>query len=140
MQRSIFRNGHRTLLAFAVGSVLLLRLLVPVGWMPVFEGGQIRLALCAGWAPGPVASPSAHAGHSAHHDESPAPSHDTGNQGHDAPCTFASASLPWLGIDAIALEPVINANAAAGVLALVSAPGRGLAAPPPPSTGPPLLS
>jgi hypothetical protein len=127
------------LLALAVGSVLLLRLLVPAGWMPTFENGQIGLALCGGWAPAP-GFPAAHADHDAHHDETPAPSHDSDDQGHDAPCTFAGASLPWLGVETVALEPFKNANADAAALALVSAPGRGLAAPPPPSTGPPLLS
>ncbi len=55
------------------------------------------------------------------------------------PCVFSIATP--VGAPPVAIEPVVfqRAFAADFVVALAVAPGRGIAAPPPPSTGPPIL-
>lgn len=57
----------------------------------------------------------------------------------NAPCVFA-VTAP-MASPPVAAEPVVfqRAFAADFVVALAVAPGRGIAAPPPPSTGPPTL-
>jgi hypothetical protein len=137
-------TGDRPLLAMLLLAALLAKALVPAGWMPVFANGAISLQLCGGWTPAPAAHHAAQAhGQQAPHHAATAPSEDGGDDAQptaDQPCAFAAAALPWTPADASAplpppfFVPVVRRLAAAiGV-------GRGLAAPPPPSTGPPLLS
>lgn len=112
------------LLAFA----LLAKLLVPAGWMPVTDS-RLRIELCSGM--GAVTAWVDEAGN-VHKDKPASP------KAQDKPCTFAAASasvaLPFAG--AAALPAIIPANLvfrAAGEVRI----GQGLAAPPPPPTGPP---
>jgi len=106
---------------------LFLRVLVPAGWMPA-AGGSYAITLCTGagmakaWVDG----------------EGRVHKEERTKGGIDHPCAFAGfgsiADLPPL------LEPVFHLFAAAiPVLmpVLAVAIGRGLAAPPPPATGPP---
>lgn len=113
------------LLALALFS----RILVPAGWMPAMQGQGYAITLCTG--AGALSAWVDDAGNV--HKGKPV----SDRQG-DHPCAFA-------GIAAAAAIPA--AGAAAPVIALTamrlpravmeSAVGRGLAAPPPPPTGPP---
>jgi hypothetical protein len=118
--------------------------------MPAFEHGGIAIRPCGGWAPAPALqeSPSAHAHgghHGAHTGRAPAPDeehhHQDKHQTSDQPCSFAGALLAWTddGRTSVVL-PFIAASAAVASFATAPAPGRGLAAPPPPATGPPMLA
>lgn len=136
---SAIRTGGgapRTMVVALFACVLLMRVLIPQGWMPA--AGSFGIMICPG-VEAPVTAPE-HAGaamHGMHHNGS-------GGQedgGHDHPCAFtlfglaiAEPSLPSLDLP----EPV--APALPAILLQAVAIGRGLAAPPPPSTGPPALS
>jgi hypothetical protein len=113
------------LLAFA----LALRILVPAGWMPAAEGG-LRIVPCIAAPQAQVASDH----HSGGHGEAPAPAAKD-----DGPCSFFGLSAPFAApadpFAALLMPPL--AAAASGIALLSVQIGRGLAAPPPPSTGPP---
>ena len=120
------------------GCVLLLRLAVPSGWMPIVDGSGVHLTICTGM--GPMAAPSA--GMQAmmardHHRMPTGQDHPDG----DHPCPFAGFALSLAEPFSPALDPGAI-TIAATVLAITTAVavGRGLAAPPPPATGPPLLA
>lgn len=151
------------LLSLVLGIVFLSKALVPTGWMPAFDEKGIRLVVCGGWAPAPQPEPRAtpphhamDAGHGAHHGamshhggQADAPHAADHGGGHDdksdhdrqQPCTFAAAALPWLGGSdrAVDFEPLRQVALAPSFPPSVAV-GRGLAAPPPPATGPPLLT
>jgi hypothetical protein len=123
------------LLAFA----LIVKLLVPTGWMPVFGTRGVTLEMCGSYGPPPPAlakamAEAAHrmAGHDQHEQ------HD--KQGHDQPCAYAG--LSFAALDADAPLSLVAAPVAQPLppMPLAVAIGRGLAAPPPPSTGPPALA
>ena len=108
---------------------LALRVLVPAGWMPA-EGQGLAITLCSGsgaqtaWvdADGKI------------HKHGPA----QGSMA-DHPCAFAGMGAPMLGGDVPAPPLAILAPRDA-IVSLAQAPaaiGQGLAAPPPPATGPP---
>lgn len=109
---------------------LFLRILAPSGFMPVAGSHGLVLELCSGAAGKSVVidvgktSPG----------EKP--------QSADAPCAFASG----LGHDlaatpaAATIEPLVYALAVQHGMALADVAVVGLAAPPPPSQGPPALS
>jgi hypothetical protein len=114
---------------------LVLKVAVPAGFMtaaPAANALPFALVICTGQGPMTLAPGEALAGHQ----KSPA-----GKTTHDSPCAFAGhgvgAAAPNL-IDAVAVEFV--AYRAAQNSPLVDlAPGRGLAAPPLPARGPPIL-
>jgi hypothetical protein len=115
---------------------LLSRSLIPTGWMPSFTEHGTFLVPCSGVAPAPLARPSAHDEHSGSHDDqehSGGPKHDVGGQ----PCSFAAfaVDLPSPAEPAIVAELTAGADHFAKLQDV--GPGQGLAAPPPPSTGPP---
>ena len=130
------RSGSRSHKAFALAVLacaLALRLLVPQGWMPVSDAHGFRLTLCSGT--GPMDMPMASMpGMAAQHDKS----------GHDQPA--AEHSCPFANLALALAEPVVPALTSPTVFTveaidprpLAVTIGRGLAAPPPPSTGPPL--
>lgn len=134
---------HRGLAAWLVAFALAVRLLVPAGYMPM--AGKAGLEICAGQnadlaamgsMPGMGAMP--------HHAAMPMHGMDHGKAmpgDHDHDCGFASAvggsaNLPNLILPAM-LAPV--ALPAAFVAQFHVRPGLGLAAPPPPKTGPPSI-
>lgn len=131
------RESSRTtqlLLAFAFACALLLRLAVPEGWMPVQSASGWQLTICSGM--GPIdAMPGMTMDHGAH--KAPAGGHD--NAGSHV-CPFAGPGLATTSPLTTPL-PIIAAIFAAAPLPLrdVVAIGRGLAAPPPPQTGPPAI-
>ncbi len=115
--------------------MLLLRVLVPSGWMPVATpNGGFAVTLCIDG--GAVSAWIDADGRLHQAAKADGPSKDM--PGKDAPCAFAATGLPPL--------PALTIDVAARVAMVVAAPlrretvvaiGRGLAAPPPPATGPP---
>ncbi len=121
------RASIRDQIALALlGLALAVRALVPAGWMPSVTGG-FAISICSGstveaaWvdAEGKV------------HKQAPA-------AGGDRHCAFAGLGAPMLGGELA--PPAVPASAdtppPASRFALASI-GQGLAAPPPPATGPP---
>ena len=124
--------------AWLVAFALAVRLLVPAGYMPM--AGKAGLEICAGQnadmasMPGMGSMPHATPMHGMDHGKAMPGDHD-----HD--CGFAAAvggaaDLPTLILPAM-LAPV--ALVQAFVPQLTIRPGLGLAAPPPPKTGPPSI-
>lgn len=134
-----FRTGRtmpRPVVLAIIACALVMRMLVPQGWMPVHAANGWTITICTGAGPmkmtmadGARVSKSAHQGS------------DSGYPGKgDHSCAFSSFSLA-LDVPpppAVALPAPIAEIWRAGI-ALAIAVGRGLAAPPPPSTGPPIL-
>ena len=95
---SYLRTRRR--LALLVLPALLLRALIPLGFMPVAAGGGLAIGLCPGEGP----MPSGVAGHAQHAGEGAGGRDAT----HHAPCLFASgatatsASLPAAALPATA--------------------------------------
>ncbi|MFL6856451.1 MAG: hypothetical protein ACJ8EB_00930 [Allosphingosinicella sp.] len=117
-----FRASRPGLFALAAAA-LLLRLLVPAGFMIGTQGGAPALLLC----PQVVAAPMHHRG------------------GHHAPARHAEAPCPFAALSAPALPPPEPLGAPAPETAFV-APAQALparwaapdpASPPPPARGPP---
>lgn len=120
--------------AFLLVLAMLARLVVPSGWMPVFDGHRLQLELCGGGIAPPQPA-IMHGGHDGAVD-------DHGNHGKaELPCPYAALSFAATGADGLAsvvARPLYDRPAA-----MPDAPvtiGRGLAAPPPPATGPPALT
>ncbi len=135
------RRSATTLLSRLVWLMLLVGVLcargvTPDGWMPVAKAsGGIEFALCDGM--GPIApATSMPMAHGKMHHEAPAK-----GQAGDHPCTGAGINLAdtTLRLPVIA-APLRPTPAVPVVESAVSVPGRGLAAPPPPATGPPALA
>ncbi|WP_129791270.1 hypothetical protein [Sphingosinicella sp. CPCC 101087] len=127
-------------LLLLIGCALLLRGLIPAGWMPASSGDGFVLELCSGRMPGGAPEElraarelldAALAGAAEHRDK------DEGSA-KDQPCTFAAFAPAWAGPAAFASPPPPPASTEALPPALMGAVGRGLPAPPPPATGPPL--
>ncbi|MGI4880998.1 MAG: hypothetical protein ACRYG4_26355 [Janthinobacterium lividum] len=120
----------RALVLVLFACALLVRLAVPTGWMPMVDATGFHVTICTGM--GPVDAALAATSHDSHPAPA-APDHAAG----DHACPFAAlgiATAPPLD-----LLPVLPATVvvAIGTAAAAVAVGRGLAAPPPPSTGPP---
>ena len=130
------REGRGATALLLLCLAMLVRFLVPAGWMPVeTASGGWAITLCSGSGPMQVtmAGPMTAAMKGMHH--------GSDQQGHgagDHPCAFSSLAMaldepPLLAID---LHKLVLALwiARSGIAVSI---GRGLAAPPPPSTGPP---
>lgn len=128
------------MLALAViACAMALRMLVPLGWMPVSDGHGFRITMCTG--SGPMDMAVAMPGMAMHHGDDHT-GQDHGQQPmQDHPCTFAHLALSFAEpvLPVLALPPLARAEALAA-RPLTLAIGRGLAAPPPPATGPPALA
>ena len=130
--RSARASRPRLIAAIAIAVAILFRLAVPTGWMPAADQAFL-LVPCPDQG---VALPPRPAGHGAH--ATPDAEHDHQGAGDKQPCPFAGAVMPFdlppLGPDAAAAPaPVELALSRPGATSV----GQGLAAPPPPSTGPP---
>jgi hypothetical protein len=106
---------------------LLVNVVAPPGFMIAPRGAGADIVICTGHGPKALPDPADKSGHK------PA------KAGHDSVCAFAGHGLASAPPPAVVLTreslPLAVANAAMPAdLAL----GRGLAAPPPPSQGPPL--
>ena len=130
--RASLTGRNRALALWIVACALMLRIVVPAGWMPMTGAdGLTRIQLCTGQG---MVEAFVDRTTGAIHEKAPAKPGKTGQ-----PCAFAGLAFAF---DAPAL-PLLAAPAriaAIGAVAHVFAiiPGRGLAAPPPPATGPPL--
>ena len=138
---SLYRWPAAWLVAFA----LAVRLLVPAGYMPM--AGQAGLEICAGQtadmpAIASMTGPESMPGMAMHAMPMKGMQHGKAMPGdHDHDCGFGAAiggaaALPILILPAM-LAPV--ARPVAFVRQMLARPGLGLAAPPPPKTGPPTL-
>jgi hypothetical protein len=132
---------HRWSAAWLIALALAVRLIVPAGFMPM--AGKAGLEICAGQN-ADLAAMAAMPGMGAMSHAMPmhGMDHGKGMPGdHDHDCGFASAiggaaDLPDLILPAM-LAPV--ALPVAFVAQVNVRPGLGLAAPPPPKTGPPFI-
>jgi hypothetical protein len=125
-RRSGFARG---LAAFALLAIAV-RALLPAGYMVApTQDGFMSVSLCSGHqvvmnlATGEIS------------DANGAP--PAQKQQGDAPCVFATAATLAAPEVTIALPAPLARNAHVAIAAVHAAPGRGLAAPPPWSTGPP---
>ena len=122
-------RGDDALRRWAVGLALLalaLQGLTPPGFMVAREAGRATITICTGH--GAAQSIVDLSGHPA----KPAQSKP------DAPCAFAGHGVVTAPpIAALLASPIAAPNPLPMVARFDLAPGRGLAAPPPPSQGPP---
>ncbi|WP_428968505.1 hypothetical protein ACQR50_12065 [Sphingomonas sp. Xoc002] len=142
--RSLFAQRHLAVLICT--AALLLKLLIPAGYMIGQVDGRAAIILCPGRAPAPV--PMAHDGamamaHAAmsHARSEHGSGHSGQDHGRDMPCAFAGLTAPGLAAtDPIQLALLIAFVMAIG-LAMPVLP-RPVAAPylRPPLRGPPALS
>lgn len=123
--QSVWRRGVVGLALVA----LALRILIPAGFMPGTSLTQ-PIVLCPDQ--GPMPSMSAHHGH--HEDPAGAP-----HGKRDHPCAFAGLGAPPIlsGPGALPPAPTVAPDTQTPPPPHTAAPGRGMAAPPPPSHGPP---
>lgn len=138
------RHAVGLLLALA----LLVRLLVPTGWMPEIDANGLRLTWCGSAGPPPPAFLAAMAETAERlslHGGVLEPEHG-GNQhgdrekpGGDQPCAYAGLAFAAVEPVVEALDASVDDHDPALPPAMGATVGRGLAAPPPPSTGPPHL-
>jgi hypothetical protein len=129
----------RPLALAMLGAALLLRVLIPTGWMPVSGPDGIRIVLCTPSAMA-KAAPEASQGtaHGDHRQHDPK-KHE--KPAADQPCAFSGLAmaanvLPPLG----AMPPLCLAGETVRPWPAGVTIGRELAAPPPPSTGPPVFA
>lgn len=139
MKRAMVR-ARLSLCQLLVASALLLRALVPAGWMPA---PGLAIQVCADGSSGVTAQgfaaeaqrvfDAALAGHEG--------DRDADRPGKDQPCAFAGLAMAWTGADTPELpEPLLFLMDVVPAAPAYVAIGQGLAAPPPPATGPPLLA
>lgn len=136
------------LLLLALLCILLARTAVPAGWMPAMAAdGGVVLAPCSGM--GVATLPAAHAmpGMEMAADMPGMATHDAGDTSErhpdsagDHPCSGAGIAVALAAPAAILPGAWGMAPRAAPVAQLIPTIGRGLAAPPPPSTGPPAFA
>ena len=128
--RDYLRDRRHLALAL-IALALLMRMLVPVGFMPEVSAGKITIALCTGHGPATIEMTVPGSGH-----------HDQGkNAKPDMPCPFGSTSSQVL----TGADPILLAIAIAFVMALCLRPvaiARIADAPylRPPLRGPPLTA
>lgn len=115
-------------------AALLARSVAPEGWMPVVNAaGGIEITVCNGTGPDDamVLAPDGKLHHKAPGKGQPG----------DHACAFSGLGIADATPTLIALAaPIASPDAAPALGPIESAPGRGLAAPPPPATGPPSLA
>lgn len=118
--------------AFFVALALFTRLLAPAGWMPTVQGGHPTFTICS-------ATGLSEAWVDADGKLHKSPKESDKNSGRSCVLAGLSVSLDLSRVVApperqtIAALPALNQDGAFAI-------GRGLAAPPPPATGPPSIS
>ena len=139
---SLFRlQFANTPLLALIGAAFILRALIPAGWMPTHTVNGFAIELCSSGtmeADAEQLRVARELFHAALIDTD----QDKGDRttAADQPCSFAG--LPQMAVPPPAAQPPAPASLPPQIApaALVAAIGRGLPAPPPPSTGPPLLA
>jgi hypothetical protein len=129
---------HRYLWLLLLVAALSVRGLTPDGWMTMKAAdGGIALMPCDGMAPtAPMKMTMAMPGH--HGDDHQQQDHS--NRA-DHPCAFAGiAALDGAPPPMALAAPIPPEGDLPALIAFDIVPGRGLAAPPPPATGPPALA
>lgn len=130
MRGGIERSGLGGRVALAlIACALLLRIAVPGGWMPSDQGRWIELCTGKGMVTAFVDA------RGTLHDSDPGKLHEAKQH-----CAFAGFSAPFDPPLSVEPQPRFAAtDAPPASRPLFVTVGRGLAAPPPPSTGPPAL-
>lgn len=140
MAKLLQLSARRRPIALLLAVALIAKLLVPAGWMPAFDGHRLTLEMCGGY--GPISPQMATAMKDAADrlDGAASKHQKQGTAGADQACGFAALSFALAGPVALPLghlpairEPIAPSAPSVGI-------GRGLAAPPPPATGPPALA
>jgi hypothetical protein len=129
-----YQRGLAHILALAIiACALLARVLIPQGWMPVDTPQGWRITICSGTGPMQMNMPGVASMKGMHHK-----SGDRDHGSNDHPCAFSSlvTALDETRLPDITL-PVFVAEVFRGAVFASVMVGRGLAAPPPPATGPP---
>ena len=80
---------HRVLAAIILASALLVRVIVPAGYMPERHGDRVVIAICGGTAT--MAMTVTGESHHGHHGD------DGAGRTAVSPCAFADLAMPWLG-------------------------------------------
>lgn len=93
------------LLALVLLPALVLRALLPVGYMPVIEGSGIHLGFCPGEAQPPGALSGPAAAHFAHHHHDGGANHGAPASVSHPPCLFALSASPAFAPAAPAVAP-----------------------------------
>lgn len=135
--RSLFAQRHLAVLLCA--AALLLRLIVPTGYMIGQVQGHAAIVLCPGAGP----LPARHDGMAMAHHASPGhpAGHSDGAPTHDMPCAFAGLSAPGLAAaDPVQLAGLVVFVMAVGIARIVLPPLRAAPHLRPPLRGPPPLS
>ena len=131
MTRGISQARQHVGLAL-VAMALVMRLLVPAGWMPSVENGRAGITICTGMGMAQAWVDS----NGKIHKSQP----NKNGQG-ERPCVFGGLGAA-LDVPALATLPLYAPPLTAITILLLPTVtvGHGLVAPPPPSTGPPLLN
>lgn len=135
MRFRVSTTGLRPFALALIALALTVRALIPTGWMPVVGEKGFAITICAGgemqtmWMDGQGKL----------HKADPSKKKDGGTSGQDCPyASLTAAAIPALSGYA-AIVPVPAESERAGLPGEVAI-GHGLAAPPPPATGPPLTA
>ncbi|WP_322963259.1 hypothetical protein [Sphingomonas fuzhouensis] len=144
--RSLFAQRHLAVLLCA--AALLLKLLIPAGYMIGQVDGHAAIILCPSTTPAPEAAAMPHGAGMAmgpmvmHHDPAGHPAgHSDKSHGHDMPCAFAGLAAPSLAAtDPIQLALFIAFVMAIGLAMPVAPRPRATPYLRPPLRGPPTLS
>ncbi|MBO9622981.1 MAG: hypothetical protein J7500_09745 [Sphingomonas sp.] len=128
------QRGGTRLALLLVACALLFRVAVPAGWMPQLGTQGLSLNWCS--ESGMGAPAEAHALLAKALGDKPDPVHKAPDQ----PCAFAAAAQPLASAEQPQLPLPRARPEPVPPVVLTALPGRGLAAPPPLSTGPPHLA
>lgn len=133
--------AQRHLAVLLCAATLLLKLLVPTGYMIASDHGRLSITICSGMATEPtgMAMPGMDHAMTMAHDTIPVPDKSPGHAKPEMPCTFAGLSAQVLG--AVDVELLAIALAAVVIMALRSVPRlapRTASYLRPPLRGPPL--
>lgn len=138
--------ARRHLATLIIACALAVRVLIPAGFMiGETASGAPALILCPGQNDAPAMPGMRHDMAHMMPDGSTMSGHDAGKQSHDPgtdrPCAFAAVGL---AVDTPISAPLPAPAPPPAFIGLrthaPSDPGRGLAAPPPPATGPPVIA
>jgi hypothetical protein len=132
----LFLQAHRYSFGIILFLALIMRVLVPAGWMPSDAKGQM-ITICTGTGTGAGMGVSeAWLGNDGkiHKQAPPKKSHG------DQPCVFAGLSAASMDSATMVLAvPPVRISTITPYWGFIASVGHGLAAPPPYSTGPPSL-